>query len=153
MDILTLLDSIAEVCPVATATIGKDDDRTTWSFKPKPEATQAQIDAGNNVIATIDINLTPVPPVITNRQFYQQLAVQNEITEQEALDAIKIGTVPARLAAAVTTLPADQQFPATMAVIGSPEFRRNHSTTQLLQAAMGWTKAQTDDLWRKASQL
>jgi hypothetical protein len=153
MDALILHKAIAEVCPIISARIGVESDRTTWSFDPDPSATQAQIDAGNNVIATIDINLTPVPSVITNRQFYQQLAVQSEITQQEALDAIRTGVIPARLAAAITTLPTDQQFSATMAVIGSPEFRRAHPTTQLLQTAMGWTSTQTDDLWRKASQL
>jgi len=53
MDAGTLNDAIAEVCPVASTTVGKSDDRSTWSFVPGPGATQPQIDAGNNVIATI----------------------------------------------------------------------------------------------------
>jgi hypothetical protein len=51
MDAATLHDAIAEVCPV-----GKADDRSTWSWIPGAGATQPQIDAGNNVIATIPIN-------------------------------------------------------------------------------------------------
>jgi hypothetical protein len=56
MDAGTLQDAIAEVCPVNSTTVGKEDDRSTWSFVPGAGATQAQIDAGNNVIATIPID-------------------------------------------------------------------------------------------------
>lgn len=56
MDAATLHDAIAEVCPVISTSVGKADDRSTWSFVPAEGATQAQIDAGNNVIATIPID-------------------------------------------------------------------------------------------------
>ena len=56
MDAGTLNDAIAEVCPVVSTTVGKADDRATWSFMPGEGATQPQIDAGNNVIATIPID-------------------------------------------------------------------------------------------------
>jgi hypothetical protein len=36
--------------------VGKSDYRATWSFVPAANATQPQIAAGNNVIATIPIN-------------------------------------------------------------------------------------------------
>jgi hypothetical protein len=45
---------VAAGCPTLSSTVGELDDRTTWSFIPAPGATQAQIDAGNNVIATFD---------------------------------------------------------------------------------------------------
>lgn len=56
MDAGTLHDAIAEVSPVTSCSVGKADDRSTWTWVPGPGATQAQIDAGNNVIATIPIN-------------------------------------------------------------------------------------------------
>jgi hypothetical protein len=57
MDAGTLNDAIIEAgCPTINTTVGKEDDRATWSFIPEATATQAQIDAGNNVIATIPIN-------------------------------------------------------------------------------------------------
>jgi hypothetical protein len=56
MDAGTLHDAIAEVCPVISTTVGKPDDRATWSFIPGGTATQPQIDAGNNVIATIPVD-------------------------------------------------------------------------------------------------
>jgi hypothetical protein len=55
MDAGTLHDAIAEVCPVESVTVVDSNDRNTWSFVPKTNATQAQIDAGVNVINTIPI--------------------------------------------------------------------------------------------------
>jgi hypothetical protein len=56
MDAGTLHEAIAEVCPVTSVTVGKADDRSTWSFILAPEATPAQIAAGENVIATIPMD-------------------------------------------------------------------------------------------------
>lgn len=61
MDAATLHEAISEVCPVASVTVGKSDDRSTWTWVPGPGATQAQIDAGNNVIATIPME--PATPL------------------------------------------------------------------------------------------
>jgi hypothetical protein len=56
MDAGTLYDAIAEVSPVTSTAVGKADDRSTWTWVPGANATQAQKDAGDNVIATIPIN-------------------------------------------------------------------------------------------------
>jgi hypothetical protein len=61
MDAGTLYDAIAEVCPIITAGVGDPDDRNTWYFVSTTEATQPQIDAGNNVIATIPIEPLGAP--------------------------------------------------------------------------------------------
>jgi hypothetical protein len=53
MDAPTLYDAIAEVSPITSCSVGKADDRSTWTWVPGPGATQPQIDAGNNVVATI----------------------------------------------------------------------------------------------------
>jgi hypothetical protein len=60
MDAGTLHDAIAEVCPVASVTVGDGNDRATWSFVEGEGATQPQIDAGNNIIATIPIETLDV---------------------------------------------------------------------------------------------
>jgi hypothetical protein len=63
MDAGTLNDAIVDAgCPTITTKVGKSDDRTTWSFVPATNATQPQIDAGNNVIATIPIDSLGNPP-------------------------------------------------------------------------------------------
>lgn len=64
MDAGTLHDAIAEVCPVNSTTVGDADNRATWSFIPGINATQPQIDAGNNVIATIPIE--PLSTILTS---------------------------------------------------------------------------------------
>jgi hypothetical protein len=56
MDAGTLHDAIAEVCPITSVSIGKGDDRATWSYQPEASATPQQIAAADNVIATIPIN-------------------------------------------------------------------------------------------------
>jgi hypothetical protein len=63
MDASTLHSAITQVCQVVSVSVGKPDDRSTWSFVPDVGATQPQIDAGNNVIATIPMTpLTIVSP-------------------------------------------------------------------------------------------
>jgi hypothetical protein len=64
MDAGTLNNAIVEAgCPTISTTVGIPDDRATWSFVPAANATQPQIDAGNNVIATIPIDpLSVVSP-------------------------------------------------------------------------------------------
>lgn len=65
MDAITLQNAIIDAgCPTVSTTVGKADDRTTWSFVPAANATQPQIDAGNNVIATIPI--TPKPALASS---------------------------------------------------------------------------------------
>jgi hypothetical protein len=61
MDAGTLHDAIAEVCPVDSVAVGDPNVRSTWSFEPSAGATQPQIDAGNNVIATIPVNPLGAP--------------------------------------------------------------------------------------------
>jgi hypothetical protein len=57
MDAGTLHDAIVDAgCPTLSARVVDPNDRATWSFTPDSSATQAQIDIGNNVIATIPID-------------------------------------------------------------------------------------------------
>jgi hypothetical protein len=61
MDAVTLNDAIIDAgCPTVSTVVGKANDRATWSFVPGANATQPQIDAGNNVIATIPIETKAV---------------------------------------------------------------------------------------------
>jgi hypothetical protein len=92
----------------------------------------------------------PVPAVISDRQFFQQLAVQGVITQDEAIAAVSTGTLPASMAALVSQLPSDQQFSANMLLKGAVEFRRDHPMVAVLGAAYGWTSAQLDALWSSA---
>lgn len=57
MDAGMLHEAIAEVSPITSCTVGKEDDRSTWEWEPGEGATQPQIDAGNNVVATIPMEM------------------------------------------------------------------------------------------------
>ena len=113
---------------------------SAWSERPAREADPPS-------------GLPPVPPVISDRQFFQQLALMGFITQQEALDAVKTGAIPAALQMVVDALPSAAKFAAEMSLSGAVEFRRAHPLTSSLGVAMGWTKAQIDQLWRDASLL
>lgn len=96
----------------------------------------------------------PAPlPDISDRQFFQQLAVQGVITQDEALAAVKTGSIPAALQGLINSLPADQQFGATMIVAGATTFQRNHPMTVAIGAAYGWNAAQIDAFFRLAAAL
>jgi hypothetical protein len=96
----------------------------------------------------------PVPQIISDRQFFQQAAVDGLITETEALDAVKTGAIPAVLQTIVDgiTDPAEK-FSATMLLSGATVFERTHPFTEAVGAAFGWTPAQIDEFFGKASVL
>ena len=95
----------------------------------------------------------PVPDEISDRQFFQQLAVLGVITQQEALAAVATGTIPSAMAALIDQLPEAQQFPAQMLVSGATTFRRSHPISGFIGGLYGWTDEQADDLWLAAALL
>jgi hypothetical protein len=100
----------------------------------------------------------PEPPTIevvhpiSNRQFYQALAMKGEITQDEALAAV-VGKIPARFEAVIEHLPADHQFAARMLLTGATTFEREHSLVENFAAALGWSSNDLDGLWKVAAAL
>ena len=94
-----------------------------------------------------------VPPKISDRQFFQQIAVEGKITEAEALAAVATGTIPQAMNGLIEQLPEDQQFPSKMLVAGATEFLRDHPVTQLIGQLYGYRAADIDRIWREASLL
>lgn len=92
-------------------------------------------------------------PSISDRQFFQQLAVLGIINQDEALAAVSTGTIPPAMAPLISALPADEQFSAKMILSGATTFERNHPMTQAIGAAYGMSSAQIDQLFLAASQL
>lgn len=95
----------------------------------------------------------PVPATISDRQFFQQLAVAGVITKAEALAAVKTGDVPGALSKFVSAMPADQKFSAEMLLSGATIFARNHPLTDAIAAAQGMKPEQVDDFFRAAAAL
>jgi hypothetical protein len=96
---------------------------------------------------------TPVPGAISDRQFFQQLTVQGLLSQQEALNAVKTGDIPAALQQVIDGLPPGQQFEATMMISGATTFERSHPLTIAIGAAYGWTVDRIDALFRAAAVL
>lgn len=101
-----------------------------------------------------EVPLPPVPQIISDRQFFQQAAVLQIITQQEALAAVQTGAIPAILQAVVDGITdPDQKFAATMMLSGATTFERHHPFTEAVGAALGWTSAQVDQFFVAAAQL
>lgn len=104
-------------------------------------------------LASLPPPLNPVPQVISDRQFYQQLAVAGTITQAEALAAVMTGTIPEVLDTFIQSLPAPDQFTARMLLAGATQFERQHPLVAAVGAAQGLTTAQIDDFFRAAALL
>lgn len=96
----------------------------------------------------------PVPQTISDRQFFQQAAVDGLITQNEALAAVATGTIPATLQTIVDNITDPmQQFAAKMLLSGATVFERQHPLTEAVGQSLGWTSGQIDDFFKQASQL
>lgn len=93
---------------------------------------------------------SPVPASISDRQFAQQLAIEQVINEDEALAWAARGKLPAALDAAIGELPEGQRFNARMLLSAAVSYERQHPLVEQLGAVMGYAQAELDDLWRAA---
>lgn len=95
------------------------------------------------------------PPIedISDRQFFQALAIRGEITEDEALDAVGPGIIPPAMDALIDQLPQEQRFAARMLIRGATRYERQHPIADLIRGLYGWTAEQADDFWHFAATL
>ncbi|MBP1064846.1 hypothetical protein JOE51_006313 [Bradyrhizobium japonicum] len=99
-------------------------------------------------------DVLPVPASISDRQFFQQLAINGTISRDDALAAVKVGTIPAPLQAIVNAIQdAEQRFAANMLLSGATVFERAHPLTAAIGAAQGMTSDQVDIFFRAAAQV
>ena len=101
----------------------------------------------------LDHDPRPVLPEISDRQFFQALAIVGIISEADALAAVMTGDLPAAFEAFVAALPSGEQFGARMALSGATIFRRDHPLTAAFGAASGKSPAEIDELFRLAASL
>ncbi len=94
-----------------------------------------------------------VLPAISDRQFFQALALAGAITPDAALAAVMTGRLPAPIEAAVTALPVAERFAARMLLSGATAFERGHPMVAQLGTALGYDAAALDALWRQAATL
>lgn len=96
--------------------------------------------------------VAPVPPTISDRQFFQQLAVAGIITQDQAL-ASNAAVIPAPLLDIINAMPTAQQFAAKMVVSGATTFERAHPMTIAIGTAYGMTSDDIDAFFIAAADL
>lgn len=97
----------------------------------------------------------PQPLVITDSQFFTQLALDGFISKDEA-EATSDGTMPALIMEALDTIKnQDDRFKARMLVKNARTFERDHPLVALVaqHPALQWNAARLDKLWMDASKL
>lgn len=105
--------------------------------------------------ATLAARTPPVtiPEEISDRQFFQALAMAQLITKEEAIAAVATGAVPAAMEAFFSGMTEDEEFSARMLLQGAVVFHRHHPLVEAFGALQGMTSAQIDGLWVAAAAL
>lgn len=117
-------------------------------------ATDLEAILGQQITATSAPGQFGVPKIISDRQFFHALAKMGIISNQEALGAVKTGTIPQAMLDIVNQVANDNdRFDVEMVLSGAIEFQRTHPLVATFAAAMGWTDAQVDDLYLLARTL
>lgn len=129
----------------------------TLSQTDQAEMAIAARDKLNQSNIQIDPFIAPpqsTPSSISDRQFFQKLAVSGIITQNEALAAVKTGDIPLALQNIVDQIAdVDAKFAAEMILSGATVFMRDHPLTTAIGAARGMTTEQINQFFREASQL
>lgn len=100
-----------------------------------------------------ELTAPPTAIVVSDRQFFQALALGDMITRDEAEAAVATGTIPERMLTLVGMLPEDQQFGARMLLKGATTFSSDHALSSMLAQLFGLTEDQKMDVFRVASSL
>jgi len=118
-------------------------------------AVHARLLAGDaGTIAAYVAPPAPVPDEISDRQFFQQLAVEGTVSQAEALAAVRAGVIPPALQAIIDAIEDDaDRFAAEMLLSGATTIMRSHPLTSSVAAATGRSPSQTDDFFRAAALL
>jgi len=108
---------------------------------------------GKRELTTEEI-IASVTPIISSRQFFQQLAKQSDISKDEALAYVRQGALPKRFDDAINAaLPSEAQFDARMAIIGANEFDIRVPLSLQLGALLQKSPADMVSIWKQAIQL
>lgn len=113
--------------------------------------TKSLVRNSSSIPAADQLQLPILPVVISDRQFYQQAAIDGYITKQDALAAVQTGFIPAVLQSIVDQIADEnERFNAEMILAGSTTFRRDHPLTNQIGAALGKTSEQMDQFFSAA---
>lgn len=147
-----LLASLQALAPVTNVFAPDPADHTTWQVGFADMATAQQRAAAAQALAAF--TMPAALPDISDRQCFQQLAVQGLITQDEALQAVTVGALPQAVTNGIAALPAAQQFGAKMLLCGATAFHRAHPMVPAFMAMVGISApADIDAFWTAAALL
>lgn len=107
-----------------------------------------------DVIAFRDRTRRRQIPAISDRQFFQALAMKGLVSKDEALAAVQTGAIPNALAVFLAQIKdPDEHFAALMLLSGATQFERHHPLVDNFGHEAGLTDQELDDLWRSAASL
>jgi len=136
----------------SAATVGTGDKAyKAWLAQGNAPTRIATMDELKDVL--IAAGVIDVPQTISDRQFFQQLAIAKVISQEEALAAVKTGDIPAALSGFIAALDDAARFNAEMLLSGATVFQRNHPLTNAVAMAQGMTADQVDEFFRQAAKL
>lgn len=138
-----------------------DDNETFWRTtdweiigQDKPEAWadfQAWLAEGNTPDPADEEPDTRMVVVISDRQFFQQAAIQGFISQEDALQAVKTGFIPSALQSVINNISdPTEKFNAEMLLSGATEFRKDHPLTKTIADTFN---VDIDTFFRTASNL
>ncbi|MFC5423056.1 hypothetical protein ACFPOB_26250 [Bosea eneae] len=93
------------------------------------------------------------PAAISDRQFAQQLAVLDVITEAEALAWAARGDLPEAMETAIGQLPEGERFGARMLLSSATTYEFAHPLAAQLGALLGFDEPTRRDFWVAAAAL
>lgn len=130
---------------------------TEWPADFEPRLYDVDLETKTLVRNSTPLIPPPPPPTIypiSDRQFFQQAAIDGYISQAEALAAVQTGLIPGSLQAIVDQISdPDERFNAQMILSGATTFTRGHPLTNQIGTAMGKTPAELDAFFIAALSL
>lgn len=97
--------------------------------------------------------VAPIPVTVSRRQFYEELAVELQITEAEALAVMQNNTLPADFQTYVDGLSAANAFKAKMYFLGEPYPARSSTWIEGVRIPLGMSANLMNELFKSAAVL
>lgn len=105
------------ICPLLGVSIGDPANVTTWSIRPDPSATQAQIDAANALIAA---QVPPLNPTTINvEDFMARFTPAEQAAVWKAMQSEATGAIGAIYTLALTRRRVGLKHPATQQFVNA----------------------------------
>lgn len=107
-----------------------------------------------SIVSTTNFPSTPsgIAIAISKKQFFEQLAIDGIVTEQEAAAAFG-GTIPQTFQTYIESLPANVRFSTTLTILGGQSYKYDSPFITNITKYFGWDNERFQTFWTSASKL